>query len=56
MLPDLPHRGVQPRVLLLDHLNADGEPRAVVVFPRKQPIVFASLTKAVAALKLETRA
>lgn len=56
MLPELSHRGVQPRVLLLDLLNDDGEPRAAVVMPREQPIIYPSLSMAIAALRLELRA
>ena len=54
MLPDLPHRGVLPRVLLLDLLNEDGECRAALVLPREHPIIFPTLAQALAALRLET--
>ena len=52
---DLSHRGVQPRVLLLDLLNDDGEPRAALIVHRELPLIFPTLSEAMAALRLEMR-
>ena len=49
----MPPRGVVPRLMLLDHMDEDGEPRAALIRPGRLPIVFPSLSDAVDALRGE---
>lgn len=52
----MPLRGTPPRLMLLDHMDADGEPRAALVRPGRLPLIFPSLTHAVEALRAEMAA
>ena len=47
----MPPRGTVPRLMLLDHTNRDGEPRAALIRPGRLPIVFHNLTLAADALR-----
>ena len=51
----LPGRGMTPRLLLLDHVDQDGEPRAALIRPGQMPVVFPNLARAVVALRAEVR-
>lgn len=48
---ELLHRGIAPRLLLLDHANSDDEPRAALVQPGRLPVFYVSLSRAIDALR-----
>jgi hypothetical protein len=47
----MPPLGTPPRLMLLDHLDENGEPRAALIRPGRMPIVFPNLAHAVDALR-----
>ena len=49
----IPSRGLLPRLLLLDHVDQDGEPRAALIRPGKMPTIYPNLARAVDALRAE---
>ena len=49
----MPHSGVAPRLLLLDHTDEAGEPRAALIRPGRLPLIFPNLAHAVDALRSE---
>jgi len=47
-------RGALPRLLLLDHVDEQGEPRAAVIHPGRLPVIYPNLVQALDALRVET--
>ena len=47
-----PTRGSVPRLLLLDHLDEDGEPHVALIRPGRPPEIYTSLSRAVNALRV----